>query len=63
MRSPNYATNPCPMARAANPPLSRDPKCGACGHPFHLIVCDHGDTRCPCAFPPVPGIYAEPLPT
>lgn len=54
------------MDRAADPPLSRDPKCGACGHPHHLLACDHGDSHCPCEFPPIPGIYpldsAEPSP-
>lgn len=37
--------------------LSRDPKCGACSHSWHLLICeDHG---CPCDHPPVPGVYNE----
>lgn len=46
------------MDRAASPPLSRDPKCGSCGHPHHLLICLH-DGECACAFPPIPGIYPD----
>lgn len=36
-------------------PLSHDPKCGLCGHSFHLLICeDHG--VCLCDRSPAPGI-------